>query len=103
MSGTGQIERAEPARPIDLDTAIDTARAFFAETIAKREPVNNLHFEEFERADNGDWLITFGYDRETTNPLARLGIEGKATERVYRQVQIDARDGTPVAIKIRAL
>lgn len=86
--------------------AIKTAHKFFVETIedfAAEGPLINLHLEEAEKADNGDWLITFGHDRKTSNPLSRLGIPGEATERVYRQVRIDRHTGEPQAITIRSL
>jgi len=91
---------------VGLRDAIKAARDFFVETIeqlADEGTLVNLHFEEVERAENGDWLITFGYDRETSSSLARLGIPGNLTERVYRQVRIDAYTGEPQAIMIRTL
>ncbi len=63
----------------------------------------NLHFEEVERVDNGDWLITFGYDRKTNNALARLGLPGNLTERVYLQVHVEGYSGEALAVKIRAV
>lgn len=86
--------------PSDLKTAIRVARDFVTEVIAE-EPLTNLLFEEVEVAENGDWLITFGYDRYLTdNPLSRLGIEGSIPERVYRQVRVDRTSGEPLSLKI---
>lgn len=86
--------------------AIKTAREFFVEMVeqlADEGVLVNFHFEEVERAENGDWLSTFGFDRETSSSLARLGIPGNLTERAYRQVRIDAYTGEPRAITMRTL
>lgn len=91
---------------VDLRDAIRTAREFFIEAIeqlANEGELVNFHFEEVDKADNGDWLITFGYDRKTSSSLARLGLPGSLTERVYRQVRIDAYTGKPQAITMRNL
>lgn len=90
----------------NLKAAIKTAREFFVETVetlAGENELLNVHFEEVERADNGDWLITFGYDRKASSALARLGIPDSLTERVYRQVRIDKFTGVPQAITMRNL
>ncbi len=76
-----------------MGTAIKTARGFFVEAIenlADEGSLFDLHFEGIEKADNGDWLITVGHERKTT-------------ERVYRQVRIDSHTGEPQAITIRSL
>lgn len=89
--------------PIDLKAAIRVARDFVT-TVIDDEPLTNLLFEEVEVAENGDWLITFGYDRHLAeNPLSRLGIEGSIAERIYRQVRVDRASGKPLALKIRSL
>ncbi len=81
---------------------VKVARNFFVDTFSGDEDLANLHFEEVERVDNGDWLITFGYDRKTNNALARLGRPGNLTERVYLQVRVDGYPGEALAVKIRA-
>ncbi len=99
----GTDTTAVSLRAIDLKGAVKVARNFFVDTFSDDEDLTNLHFEEIERADNGDWLITFGYDRETNNALARLGLPGNLTERVYRQVRIDGYTSEALAVKIRAV
>ncbi len=60
----------------------------------------NVLIEEIDRDENGDWLITLGWDQRP-NYAFGTGFPVLPVRRVYKQFRISATSGEVVWMKIR--
>jgi len=91
------------ATPVNLKQAVKLARRYF-DDIYVEDKLENVLLEEIELTD-GDrvWQVTFGYDTERVLETPNSSLFGKSARiiRDYKTVQVDARTGDLIAIKIR--
>lgn len=100
-------ENEQPST-IDVKQAVRTAVRYVADLYDV--DTRNIALEEVERGSDS-WYITVGFHRAVTTPVkgSRSSLSALAeamnpyTERVYKVVQVSAKDGEPVSMKIRSV
>lgn len=100
-------ENEQPST-VDVKQAVRAAIHYIADLYDV--DTRNVMLEEVER-DSGSWYITVGFNRAATAQVkgsqAALRALAEAmnpyTERVYKVVQVSAKNGEPVSMKIRSV
>lgn len=102
-------EVAEP-KPLDVKAAVRIAFQYVADLFPKSQ-VHDLRLEEVEKSEDDQfWLVTVGFStpfvEDTTDPLQSMRrlaspLAAQRLRRDYKQLKINARDGSVVSMKIR--
>ncbi len=98
----------EQTSTIDVKQAVRAAVRYVADLYDV--DTQNGALEEVERTSDS-WYITVGFNRAVTTPVkgVRASLTALAeamnpyTERVYKVVQVSAKNGEPLSMKIRSL
>ena len=86
-----------PRRPRMIDVRSAGTTAFtYLRSLPGHEHVINVAVEEIERADDGHWLITIGYQEPS-------GVILGAAHRRYKIFTINQHTGEVVSMKIREI
>jgi hypothetical protein len=100
-------ENEQPSA-VDVKQAVRIAVRYVADLYDV--DTRNVVLEEVERGSDS-WYITVGFNRakppQAQSPWSGLSTLAEAmnpnTERVYKVIQVSAKDGEPVSMKIRPL
>ncbi len=85
---------------IDVKKAVQSAKEYLKEAYAD-DTLRNLLLEEVQRDDNGDWLITLGFDKPNLNVLQMMRTYEE--QRIFKIFHIDSSTGKVKSMKIREL
>lgn len=90
---------------MDVKNAVQTAMDFVKDLYADRS-LRDLLLEEIEFSEVDDqWLVTVGFSlpeqKEESAPLITPSRMSQALSRRYKIINVDAKTGKPISMKIR--